>query len=47
MDDRLEFGLQDVVLLLVEVELGHPLGHRQPVEPLEQIDPQQRVIRRG
>ena len=33
--DRLELGGQHVALLLVELELGEPLGDRQPIEPRE------------
>ncbi len=41
----LELGREHVALLVVELDLLHPLGHRQPVEALEQVDPQQRVVR--
>ena len=45
MNDRLELRRQHVVLLVVEVELCHPLGHREAIKPLQQVDPKQRVIR--
>ena len=46
VNDRLELRRQHVVLLVVEVELCHPLGHRQPIEALQQVDSKQRVIGR-
>ena len=42
---RLELGVQHLVLLVREVELRHPLGDREAVEAREPVAPEQRVVR--
>jgi hypothetical protein len=43
--ERLELGLEDGPLLVAQRELIEPLGDRQPVEPGQPLDCQQRIVR--
>ena len=45
--ERLELRPQHLVLLAVETKLLHPLGDREPIEPLQLGRFQQRVVRVG
>ena len=43
--ERLQLGPQHLAVLVVEVELVHPLGDREPVDPRQLLDREHRVVR--
>ena len=43
--ERLQLSPQHLAVLVVEVELVHPLGDREPVDPRQLIDRERRVVR--